>query len=276
MITLWKSREAIRSLVVRDLKVRYKSSVLGFFWSFCKPLLMMLVLLFVFSQIIRFPLRHENLPFALHLLAGILAWTLFVGALMDGMHSLLANSNIIKKTNIPKEIFPFSTVIAHTINFLLGLVVLLGVLVVCGIGFRWSIVLLPVIITCQIIFMLALALLLSALNTLYRDVASIMEIVVTAWFYVTPIIYPAYMAYEKLQAIHKTLGELYFILNPMAPIIVAFRRVLYAAVITDPEPEMPDAQLIWYMIIAFIISLGLLCFSFWLFKKLASRVVDEL
>ena len=112
--TLWQNRELLWTLVKRDLKVRYKASVLGFFWSFCKPLLLTLVLLTVFSNIPKFNLRAPDLPFVMHLLVGVLAWSFFSGAVNDGMFSILNNADLVKKVKLPAEVLPAATRLLET------------------------------------------------------------------------------------------------------------------------------------------------------------------
>ena len=113
---LWKTQNLLINLVRRDLTIRYKSSVLGFFWSFIKPLALTAVFYVVFEVILGMELRTETIPITLHLLIGILAWTFFSGATSEAMHTILANANLIKKVRLPLEVFPMAVVCSHLIQ----------------------------------------------------------------------------------------------------------------------------------------------------------------
>lgn len=271
------SRELIWNLVKRDLKTRYKSSILGFFWSFGKPLLLMLILWFVFSTVIRLPqfgVRNPDFPFPLHLLTGILAWTYFTGGLMEAMYSVYQNSNLIKKVKLNPAVFPVSSVLSNLVNYLLALLVLFGFMIAYGAPFTFNILLLPFIILLQTFLMITLSLLLSALFVFYRDVASLLEVFMTGLFYASPIIYPFWLARDELlQRGWKPVFYLY-ILNPLIPILAGYRRLLFAPLL-QPR-EISDTSLM----ILLGYALGLSLIFYFLFKKIfkgyARRFADEL
>lgn len=274
---LWQSRELVWNLVKRDLKTRYKSSVLGFFWSFGKPLFLMLILWFVFTTVIRLPQfneRNPQMPFTLHLLTGILVWSFFTGGLIDAMHSIYANANLVKKVKLNAAVFPVSSVLANLVNHLLALLVLFCFMVAFKAPFGPYIFLLPFLILLQTFFMITLSLLLSSLYIFYRDVSSIMEILLTGWFYATPIIYPFWLAEN---AIHNRLSQgIYYLylLNPVTPLVVAYRRLLFPSLL-DP-PEIPDACLIYYILYVLLLSGLFYIFFRRLFHHYALRFADEL
>jgi len=277
-LEVFRSRELLFGLVKRDLKVRYKSSVLGFFWSIGKPLLLMGVLLIVFSIFFPLKIRNAGLPYALHLLPGILAWTYFTCATMESLHSILSNSNLIKKVKLPSEVFPISCVLSNLVHFLLALIVLFAFMIVFRMRFSWAILLLPIIIIIQTIFLIGPSLLVSALNVFYRDVASILEILMMAWFYITPIFYPYYFVEQELGKIFKGFFVSIYLLNPMAVIAITYRRILYASVLSPPEniPEIPDIQLLKYLLLTIVTSSLFLIFSYYIFKNLSKKFADEL
>lgn len=278
MKELWKSRELIAALVKRDLKVRYKSSALGFLWSVAKPLLLMAVLFAVFSIIFRLQIRNPKLPYALHLLPGILAWTYLTGALFESLHSILANANLVKKVKLPAEVFPVSSILSNLIHFLLALLILFVFMLAFKMAFSWTILLLPLIILLQTLFLLGPALLISSLNVFYRDVASILEVIIMAWFYVTPIFYPYYYAEKELGSIMGGLFLKFYLLNPMAVIALAYRRALYSSALAPPEniPEISDATLLKYLFFSLIISIIMIIIGRLAFKKLSGKFADEL
>jgi ABC-type polysaccharide/polyol phosphate export permease len=273
---LWPRRELILSLVKRDLKTRYKSSVLGFLWSFCKPLLLMIVLYVVFTNFVRIhfdpPLRT---PFALFLLSGILPWTYLSSSLAEAMFAVINNTSLVKKTYIPHEVFPVVTVLSNLFHFLLALVVFFLLLLCFGAAPKWTVIFLPAVIAVQTFFLLGLALLLASLNVFYRDVASIMEILITAWFYVSPILYPLS---EPMNRIGQVAGLRrwafhIYMLNPMAPILAAYRKTMLLPAFGDAE--MSALRLGVYLGIAVINSTILFLVGRAVFRHYSGRFADE-
>jgi len=272
---LWPRRELILSLVRRDLKTRYKSSVLGFLWSFCKPLLLMLVLYVVFSKFI--PIRFDpplKTPFALFLLCGILPWTYLAGSIGEGMFSIINNTSLVKKTYIPHEVFPVVTVLSNLFHFLLALVVLFCLLLAFGKAPQWQVVFLPLVIVLHTFFIFGLALLFAALNVFYRDVASIMEVLITAWFYFSPVLYP--LSEPLRQVTERGLPQWLFylyMLNPMAAILAAYRRAILLSAFGDVEQRADD--LVVYLALATVVSAGLFLIGYAVFRRYSSRFADE-
>ena len=274
---LIQSRELVWNLVKRDLKTRYKSSVLGFFWSFGKPLFLMLILWFVFTTVLRLPQfkeRNPEFPFALHLLTAVLAWTFFTGGLTDAMYSVYANSNLIKKVKLNPAVFPVSSVLANLINYLLALVVLFGFMLIYRTPFTAYILLVPLVIVLQTFLMLSFSLALSSLYVFYRDLGSILEIVLTGWFYATPIIYPFWLAEKEIPERFSNWAFYVYLLNPLTPLIAAYRRLLFHPLLEPPE--MPDLYLLYYLLYTLILSLVCYLLFKGLFKRYAARFADEL
>ncbi|MCX8036143.1 MAG: ABC transporter permease [Candidatus Sumerlaeia bacterium] len=272
---LWPRRELILSLVRRDLKTRYKSSVLGFLWSFCKPLLLMLVLFVVFNNFI--PLRFDppmNTPFALFLLIGILAWGFLAGSISEAMFSIVGNTSLVKKTYIPLEVFPVVTVLSNLFHFVLALIVYFLLLMGFGIFPTWHVVFLPAVIALHALFVLSLAMVLSALNVFYRDVASIMEIVVTAWFYLSPILYPLREPLRQIRA-HQWPDGVFaiYMLNPMAAILAAYRKTVLLPATGDWE--IGGTVLVGYLAVALVTTALLFLLGRAVFRHYAGRFADE-
>jgi ABC-type polysaccharide/polyol phosphate export permease len=277
LVTLWQHRELVWNLVKRELKTRYKASVLGFVWSVAKPLLLTLVLLIVFSFIVPFRLRNPGLPFVLHLLAGVLAWTFFAGALMESLFSILANANLIKKVQVAAAVFPAATVLSNLVHFLLALVVLFAFMIGFRVPFTPYLILLPIGIVLQTLLIFSLALLVSALNVFYRDVTSITEVALNLWFYVTPIFYALYHVQDKVAERYSNgLFLLYFfyLWNPMTSIVVFYRRVLYHAVLTPTEFD--DVSLTYFLIIAGCLIALLFLVASKVFQHYSRSFADEL
>jgi len=276
MLSLFgQNRALLVTLVKRDLKVRYKASALGFLWSFGRPLALMLILWVVFSHFIGLQTAHPDLPFPMQLLAGILPWMFLTGAVFESQTAIIANENIIKKIRVPSVVFPGASVLSNLVHFLLALGVLFVFILFSTVPFGWEIILLPFLIFLQTAFLLALAMILSSLNVFYRDVGSISEIVVTMWFYLTPIIYPLQVAREKLQESSDVLYYLYM-LNPMTPIICGYRRVLYGSLLRTGGRELDDRTLVMGLGVSLASTVLLLFIASKLFTRLSRRFADEL
>lgn len=219
-------RELIRNLVVRDLKVRYKNSVLGFLWSLLNPLMMMVIFTVVFT--IMLP-NNTIERFPVFVLCALLPWNFFSSSVMTSVHSVVGNAHLIKKVYFPREVLPLSTVLANLVNFLLAMTVLFAMMFLLRTPLTVWTLLLPAIVLIQLIFTLGLALFLSTLNVLYRDTAAIMEVAMLAWFFLTPVFYPITILphYRTLFGLSLDIQRLAYILNPMASIIASYRVILY-------------------------------------------------
>lgn len=228
---LYRYRSLVLNLVVRDLKSRYKRSVLGFLWSLLNPLAMMLVFTVVFTVIM--PSQLENYP--IFLLCGLLPWNFFTGALMLSINSVIGNANLVKKVYFPREVLPLSAVLANLVNFLLGLAVLLVVLIFFHSHFSPWLWLLPLVILIQTCFTLGVAFFLAAINVYYRDTLMIMDVVLLAWFFLTPVVYSIAILPSSYEILGVTVDvqRLMYILNPMASLIAAYRDLLYWGYRTD-------------------------------------------
>ena len=186
-----KYRGLIQSLVARELKARYRGSVLGFFWSFFNPLLLLLVYTFVFAVVLPGGWDDTLGPRALFLFCGLLPWTWFSSSLIESSNVLIAGGNLIKKVMFPAEILPIVSVLSNLVHFLLGLIILAVFLIYYQRPLQLSeLVWFPVVVAVQLLLSLGLALILSALTVHFRDIKDILANVLTLWFFATPIIYP--------------------------------------------------------------------------------------
>ena len=217
-------RYLLRNLVIRDLKVRYKNSVLGVLWSLLNPLLMMSVFWIVFTVLLPNQTRHYHI----FILCGILPWNFFNHCLMGGTTSITANSHLIKKVYFPRELLPFASTISHLINFAIAFTVLVTLLYISGIGLTRFAFWVPLILLTQLLFVLGLTLFTSALHVHYRDVMMVLDVGILAWFFLTPVFYP----FELLTQSSKTIlgfgvATIMRWVNPMASIIDGYRTVLW-------------------------------------------------
>lgn len=227
LIELWRYRELVYNLVVRDLKVRYKNSVLGIAWSWLNPLLMMLVFTFVFD-VIGFG-RQDVRNYPVYFLAGILPWNMFSASVVGATASVVGSGYLIKKVYFPREVLPLSTVLANMINFLIALPVFIGVALVSGVPLTGWVLLVPVIILVQVCFAAGVGLLLATLNVYYRDTQIIMEVLMLAWFFITPVFWDQGILPLTRDVLGVTLPvrSLVYWLNPMASIIASYRDTMY-------------------------------------------------
>lgn len=227
---LWAYRNLILNLIVRDLKVRYKNSVLGILWSLLNPLLMMLVFTFVFKVLA----GNSDLPaYPAFILSGVLAWNLFSTSVMGATGSIVNNAHLIKKVYFPREVLPISTVLSNLTNYLLALPVYFVLATVLGRAPTFWILLLPTVILIQIFFTLGVSFILSTINVFYRDTYLVMEVIIQAWFFLTPVFYPiSQVGQGGLQIGSLVLSSYdvqrwFRILNPMASIIASYRDLIY-------------------------------------------------
>ena len=230
LLELVRFKDLIRNLVSRDLKVRYKNSILGVLWSWLNPLFMMIVYTIVFIY-----MRQSdngvvpNSDFPVFVLCALLPWNFFAGSLMQSVGSIVDNAALVKKVYFPREILPLSVVLSNLVNFGIALIVLFPMLLIFGIGFTRWLLLLPVIILIQFCFITGVSFVLSTLNVFYRDTKAIMDVAMMAWFFVTPIIYPIDILPRSRQILGLTIDIHRWtrILNPMASLVAAYRDVLY-------------------------------------------------
>ena len=223
---LWHYRELIRNLVVRDLKVRYKSSALGIAWSWLNPLLMMVVYTIFFTVF----LRRDDIPhYHVFLLCGLLPWSFFNDSIFQATGSIVGNAHLIKKVYFPREVLPISTVLSNLVNFLVALPVFFILAFISGAPLTWWALLLPLTILIQVTFILGLTFLLATLNVFYRDTQHILGAIMLAWFFLTPVIYPIQDVPQQVTVLTITFDAQLWLrrLNPMASIVASYRDLLY-------------------------------------------------
>jgi ABC-type polysaccharide/polyol phosphate export permease len=208
--------ELVRELSLREIKARYKQSVLGYAWVILNPLFQMLVMAFVFSHIMRFP--TIGTPYTLFLYAGLLPWTLFANSVNSATNSLVQSAPLLKKIYFPREIFVLSTLLAKIVDFLLASTVFILFMVYYQQPISLHILWLIPIFLIQILFTYGLSLILAAVNLFYRDIQYILNLILTIWMYLTPVIY--------LTEVFPAQYRFIFQLNPLAVIINAYRQVI--------------------------------------------------
>ena len=255
---LSRYRGLIQSLVARELKARYRGSVLGFFWSFFNPLLLLLVYTFVFNTVLQTRSPHAH-PYALFLFCGLLPWTWFATSLTESSGVLISGGNIFKKVLFPAEILPIVSVLANMVHFLLGLPILAVFLVYYEkplhiTELAWF----PVVLLVQLILTLAFALLLSALTVHFRDIRDILSNLLTVWFFMTPIIYTWIDAPVSIKP--------YLNLNPFMHLAVSYQEILFF--------EGPFGHLKWMLLLG-AIAVAFFVLAFFVFDRLRDTFAEE-
>ena len=211
---IWEFKYLIYNLVLRDLKVKYKGSTLGFLWSLLNPLLMLAVYTVAFKYVMKF--KVENFP--VFLFSALMPWTFLNSALSMGAVSITENSNLVKKVYFPREVLPLSVVLVNLFHFILTFAVLIPALVFFHIYPGFSFFFLLVLIFFQTLFVLGLTLIFSALNVYYRDIKHFLEVLLQLWFWITPIIWSIELVPEKFRVLAY--------LNPFTPFVIAYRDVI--------------------------------------------------
>lgn len=219
---LFTYREMIAGLVHRELRGKYKGSVLGFFWTFLNPLLQLLVYTLVFSVI----MRNGIEKYYIYLFVALVPWLFFSTSVNQGAVSVMVSADMVKKIYFPREVLPIACVTAALVNMLLVFLVIFVVLLVTGFGMNLvAIFYLPVIIAVEYLLCLGIALLFSSLTVYLRDLSYILNVVTMAWQFLTPVMYSIDSVPERLRPI--------FNLNPMTPVILAYRDILYFKKVPD-------------------------------------------
>lgn len=247
-------RELLFNLARREITQRYKQSVLGYIWVILNPLFQLLVLTFVFSTIFR--VISFNVPYVIFLIVGLLPWNFFAQSLSSSSNALVGNASLITKIYFPREILVYGTIMAKIVDFFYSCLVLVLFFVFYRISLTPQMIWVLPIFAIQIIFTAALSLLISSFNLFYRDIQYLLNLIISLWFYLTPILYPIEQFPEKYRWI--------FIFNPMSVIINAYRQT----VLGGGELNLNSLG------IAALMSIILFIFSFLIFKKLEGKFAD--
>jgi lipopolysaccharide transport system permease protein len=243
--SLWQYRELVYFMVWRDVKTRYKQTVLGVAWALLQPVLTMLVFWVVFSQFARVP--SDGLPYPLFAFIGLLPWTYFSQAVARSGAGLVGNSNLIGKVYFPRLIIPLAAAITPGVDFLLSFGVLAGLMLWYGVVPTWAMLAVLPLIGLAFVAALAVGTWLSALNVKYRDVGHLIPFLIQIWMYASPVIYPLSLVPERWQPLYS--------LNPMVGVITGFRWAL-----TGGEPPNITSGLVSLAAVAVLLLTGLVYF----------------
>jgi ABC-2 type transport system permease protein len=278
---MWRFRELLLSMVERELRIRYKNSILGFFWSLINPLVTVAVMTLVF----KFIARNNTPNFGAYILAAYLPFMFFNLAIMDSAQSVLMALPLVKKIYFPREILPLAAIIGNYIHFLLALAVFFVYLVVIFlidpriVPFRLTTFYLPILLIINLALAIGLGLIVSALNTFYEDVKYMVGVILYLMLFICPIMYFSETVYASMERYGRT-GHWFYILyhlNPVATLATAYRKVLVA-----PQPvDVGDHHTLllpldWPMIgIAAIVSFALLIYGYHMFNKVKWKFVER-
>jgi lipopolysaccharide transport system permease protein len=251
---IYKYRTMLINMVKRDLRTRYKASVLGFLWTFINPLLQLVIYTVIFSTIMR--ANVEN--YAMFLFVTLIPWICFSTAMLTSTNIVISNSNLIKKIYFPRTILPIATAVSGLVNMLFSFLIVFIALFIFRIHIGMPLLALPIVMIIEFIFTLGICFIVSAVNVYFRDMEHILGIVSMGWFYLTPIIYPVNMIPQKYMKL--------FFLNPMTSIILPYRDILFNNI-------FPDAKLLF---VSFLISIGVLVFGYTVYQKLQRGFAEEI
>lgn len=264
---IFRYRELLANLVRKELKVRYKSSILGFLWSLLNPAMLLVVYYFVFSVVL-----GSGIPrFPIYLLSGLLVWNLFNVGLISATGSIVANAGIVNKVWFPREVLPLASIGAALVHFFLQSVVMVAALLIFWHPVDWAYVpLLPVALVGLLLVLAGLSLVLAAANVYLRDVQHLVELVLLAWFFASPVVY----SYDLIAGKMGGAAPLY-LANPVTDVVLVFQRAIYGT-LADVVHDFP---MWWYLRgLAYVYVLGviLMLVGMTVFRRLEGDFTEEL
>jgi len=253
---LWRYRELFLTLAWRDIAIRYKQTIIGIAWAVLKPFLTMLVFTVVFGRVAKLP-SEGNAPYALMVFAAMLPWTLFSSALSESSTSLTDNANLISKVYFPRMIMPAATVITSLIDFLISLVILLGLMIYYGFAPSWNLLALPLFVLWALLASLGPGLWITALNVKYRDFRYIIPFIVQFGLYVSPVGFSSQVIPAQWRLLYS--------LNPLVGIIDGFRWCILGG----------KGVIYWPgFALSFVITLFFLWLGIFRFRKMEKSFAD--
>ncbi|MCE5323228.1 ABC transporter permease [bacterium] len=220
-------KDLLKQLVIRDLKVRYKNSVLGFFWSLVNPLVQVATITIVVKYIMRLDIPN----YSAYLLVGYLPWVFFQMALLDSSQVILTHRDLLRKVYFPREMLPLSVVAANVIHFVLALAVFFAYLLfyrffLHGAPIAYTVAWLPVLILLESLLLVGLTFVVSSLNVFFEDTKYVLTVLLNVLFYLTPVMYVSELVYASLPGAHRTLLYKLYLLLPMNTLTEAYRKTL--------------------------------------------------
>jgi lipopolysaccharide transport system permease protein len=243
---LYQYRALLWNLTQRELKARYRGSVLGFLWTFLNPTLQMLVYALIFQVYMRQAIKH----YLYFMFIGLLPWIWFSSSISAGASSISDRRDLLTKVRFPAQVLPATVVCTNFINYLFSLPLMLGLGALFNEWPTWHVIMFPIVLLVQLTFTLGLAYLISALNVAFRDLQHVVANLILLWFFVTPIIYMA-------SSIPEQYRRVLVLSNPMAVVITSYQAIFY-------EHQLPEVQ---PLAMVMLISLVLLATAAWVFER---------
>src|SRR5215471_10660442 len=250
---LWSYRELLYFLTWRDVKVRYKQTLLGATWAIIQPLFAMLIFTLFFGRLAGVP--SDGIPYQLFAFAGLLPWMFFSNAVTTSGNSLVGSSHLITKVYFPRIIIPAAAVMAGLVDFAIAFVILAGLMAYYRVPLVWSMSLLPVLVSLTVLIALGVGMWTSALNVKYRDVRHALPFVIQIWMFITPIIYPASIVPQRWQWLLS--------LNPLTGMIEGYRTALFGRSFNWTGLGISSG-----------VALSLLVFSAYTFRRMEKTFAD--
>src|SRR5215469_11136299 len=250
---LWAHRDLFYFLIWRDVKVRYKQTVLGVIWAILQPLLTMMIFTFLFGHLARVP--SDGMPYPIFVYAGLLPWNFFAAAVDNSSNSLVGNSALITKVYFPRLVIPSAAVGAALVDFGIAFVILFFMGVHYNIGLSVGMLMLIPLIVQMTLFAVGIGIRMSALNVKYRDVRHALPFLINVWMYATPVIYPVSFIPDRLRWI--------LVLNPLVGIIEGFRSAIF------------NRPFVWsHLVTSFVIVIAVLLYSLYSFRSMEKSFAD--
>jgi lipopolysaccharide transport system permease protein len=247
-------RGLLISWVVRDIKVRYKQSLMGAAWAILQPLSATLIFAVIFSRFVRVP--TDGIPYPIFYYSALLPWTFFSSSITFGVSSLVSNMSLVTKIYFPREILPLSAVLASMVDFFIASLIFVGMMIFYQVPLSASLICIPLLLLIQIAFTVGIVLCASAMNVFYRDVRFVVPLGLQLWMYLTPIIYPLSIVPPRFLGV--------YMLNPMASIIDSYRRIILLG-------EWPSFS---YLVLGGAVSVVLLIAGYGYFKRSEAVFAD--
>ncbi|MGZ4474948.1 MAG: ABC transporter permease, partial [Nocardioides sp.] len=271
-VEIWRYRELLTGLVRKELKVKYKGSALGFFWSLLRPMLMLAIYYIAIGKFLASPIPG----FVVFLFSGLVAWTFFSDVVNGATSSITGNGGLIKKVYFPREILPLSVVGGALVQFALMLLVLFGMVFATGRSLEpGKLLLLPVSLVALILFSTAVALIMSAANVYLRDTQHLVEVGLLLWFYMTPILYSIGMVQQKVASAGVVVEQV-FLANPLAIVAFGFQEAIYQHGSFNGRSQLYAGNVLGRELVLIVASSAFLWFAQRLFARAQGNFAQEL
>ena len=250
---LWHYRELLYFLTWRDIKVRYKQTLMGAAWVIVQPLATMILFTLFFNRFAG--VRSDDMPYPLFAYTGLLLWSFFAGGVINSTNSLVNNTNLITKVYFPRMFIPAAAVGAGLVDLAVASVILVGLAVYYGVALTWGLLLLPLFVALTLLLALAVGMLVSALTVKYRDLRHALPFAIQLWMFASPVIYPSSVVPENWRWL--------LVVNPLAPVVEGFRSALVGRSL--------DWHAVW---VAAVVTLALLVVSVFIFRRVEETFAD--